>query len=67
MSENQIEQNAGCKSEGHNKHLCHLMYEGFHFKHPEEYKEIVQDAQFRCQNCGRTAKCDENLCEPIAL
>lgn len=67
MAEKQIEQNVACQSEGHDEHLCHLMYDGFHFKHPEEYKEMVQDAQFRCQNCGRTANRPEHLCEPIEL
>ena len=30
MVEKKMEHNAACESEGHNKHLCHLMYEGFH-------------------------------------
>jgi len=67
MAEKQMEHNAACESEGHNKHLCHLMYEGFHLSHPQEYKEIVRNADFRCQNCGRTANESEALCEPIAL
>jgi hypothetical protein len=67
MAEKQMEHNTACKSEGHNKHLCHLMYEGFHFSHSQEYKEIVQNANFRCQNCDRTANQGETLCEPIAL
>lgn len=67
MAEKQIEQNVECQSEGHDKHLCHLMCDGFHFSHPQEYKEMVQDAQFRCQNCGRTANKSEHLCEPIEL
>ena len=67
MAEKQMEQNAECKSEGHDKHLCHLMCDGFHLSHPQEYKEIVQSSQFRCQNCGRTANKTEHLCEPIEL
>ena len=67
MDENKIEHNAECKSEDHNSHLCHLMYEGFHFSSPQEYKEIVQYAQFRCQNCGRTAKNNSQLCNPVSL
>ena len=67
MAEKQMEQNADCTSESHNKHLCHLMYEGFHLSNPQEYKAIVENAQFRCQNCGRTASQSEHLCEPIAL
>jgi hypothetical protein len=67
MAEKKIEQNNDCKSPGHDKHLCHLMYEGFHFSNTQEYKAMVQNAQFRCQNCGRTASKSEYLCEPIAL
>ncbi len=67
MAEKKIQPNTNCKSEGHNKHLCFLMYEGFHYNNPEAYKEIVQDARYRCQNCGRTAKSKENLCDPVAL
>ena len=67
MTEKTIQENTACVSENHGTHLCHLMYEGFHFKNPQEYKEMVQDAQFRCQNCGRTAKKSEQLCEPVEL
>ena len=67
MAEKQMKHNADCTSQGHPDHLCHLMYEGFHFSNPHEYKAMVQDAQFRCQNCGRTAKKGEHLCVPVAL
>jgi hypothetical protein len=30
MAEKQMEQDVACKSEGHDKHLCHLMCDGFH-------------------------------------
>jgi hypothetical protein len=67
MSEEKIQENTNCNSHGHNKHLCHLMYEGFHFSKPEEYKQMVQEAQYRCQNCGRTAQKSESLCNPVSL
>jgi len=67
MTEKKLEHNADCASQAHDKHLCFLMYEGYHFDHPGEYKEIVQDAQFRCQNCGRTAHRSDQVCKPIAL
>jgi len=67
MAEQKIEQNMNCKSQMHEKHLCHLMYEGFHLTNPQEYRDIVQDAQFRCQNCGRTANSEEALCAPVSL
>jgi hypothetical protein len=67
MTEQKMEHNVECKSPAHEKHLCHLMYEGFHYSHPQEYKEKVQNAQFRCQNCSRTANQEEDLCAPVAL
>lgn len=67
MAENKMENNTDCKSESHNTHLCHLMYEGFHYNNPAEYKKMVQDAQFRCQVCGRTASNSDYLCDPAAL
>ena len=67
MAEEQMEHNESCSNDAHNKHLCFLMCEGFHYNDKDAYKEMVQDAQYRCQNCGRTAKSEINLCEPIAL
>ncbi len=59
--------NTECQDPQHAKHLCSLMYEGFHFKDKEAYKALVQDAQFRCQQCGRTAKDSASLCMPEPL
>lgn len=56
-----------CDGTKHKGHLCFLMYEGFHFKQKDEYRRMVQDAHYRCQNCGRTAKEAENLCAPVDL
>ncbi len=62
-----MQDNPECKSEQHKKHLCYLMLDGFHLSNPAEYKAIVQDAQYRCQSCGRTAKSSDDLCDPVAL
>lgn len=59
--------NQTCNQDKHNEHLCYLQYEGYHFGHRADYKALVQDAQFICRNCGRTAKRDGNLCDPVAL
>jgi len=67
MAEEKSAHNESCTSDVHNEHLCFLMCEGFHYKNKDAYKEMVQDAQYRCQNCGRTAKSEKNLCEPVAL
>ena len=67
MTEEGMSHNKSCTSDVHDEHLCFLMCEGLHYKDKEAYKAIVQDAQYRCQNCGRTAKSEKNLCEPVAL
>ena len=59
--------NLECTEEKHKYHLCYLMGEGWHLTHPQGYKEMVQDAQYRCGFCDRTAKSEENLCDPIKL
>lgn len=67
MENEQHTHNESCKTDDHNRHLCYLMCEGYHYAHKEDYKALVQDAQYRCQFCGRTAKAATNLCEPVAL
>lgn len=67
MAEAKMAHNSDCENPQHDKHLCFLMYEGFHFSNREAYKALVQDAQFRCQQCGRTAKDSASLCMPEAL
>lgn len=67
MAEATIEHNQDCKADLHHQHLCFLMHEGLHYQEPAAYKELVQNAQYRCQQCGRTAKNDQNLCHPVAL
>ena len=67
MAEQKTPHNEGCAGDAHNRHLCYLMYQGFHYSNREEYKALVQDAEFVCQNCGRTAKAETSLCAPIKL
>lgn len=67
MTTGQLPHNSQCSDADHGKHLCFLMYEGFHFENREAYKALVQDAQFRCQQCGRTAKSRNSLCMPEPL
>lgn len=65
--EKKIDHNRNCDPEKHNEHLCFLQYEGYHYGHKAEYKALVQDAQYICRNCGRTAKRAANLCDPVDL
>ena len=59
--------NLECTSDEHQDHLCFLMCEGWHLAHPKGYKEIVKDAEYRCEYCDRTAKNHHNLCKPKEL
>jgi hypothetical protein len=67
MSTPELIHHEACKNPNHNQHLCFLMCDGFHYSHPAEYKAMVQNAEYRCQNCSRTAKEAAHLCEPIKL
>ena len=62
-----IKENENCESSHHNEHLCHLQFEGVHFKDKAAYKALVQDAQYICRNCGRTAAKAGNVCDPVSL
>ena len=67
MDQENVQHNEACEDEKHHEHLCYLQYEGYHYGHRAEYKALVQDAQFICRNCNRTAKLATNLCKPEAL
>ena len=67
MAEEKMQHNQDCGNDLHEHHLCFLMHEGMHYQNSAQYKELVQDAQYRCQQCGRTAKNEKNLCMPVAL
>ena len=67
MSENETREKTDCAKPDHDMHLCHLMHEGFHYSKREAYKQLVQNAEFRCQGCARTAEKGANLCSPASL
>lgn len=52
---------------GHDKHLCYLNNLGYLVSYPDDYKSLVRDGKFVCQNCGRVAANAQNLCKPEAL
>jgi hypothetical protein len=56
-----------CDRSEHSEHLCILTDKHFHIHEPEKYRAIVEEPQFKCQFCGRTAKSKKNLCYPIDL
>jgi hypothetical protein len=56
-----------CNHAGHMEHMCTLTDQYFHINCAEEYREMVKDAELKCQFCGRTAKSEKNLCYPVEL
>ena len=67
MAEKCPEHNAECKSESHNRHLCYFVAQGFHLSDQQQYRQLVENPQFKCQYCGRVANSEENLCKPVNL
>jgi hypothetical protein len=59
--------NTDCRTGVHTDHLCYMISQGFHLSDEKEYKTLVDDPQFRCNHCGRTAKSGANLCVPVQL
>lgn len=54
-------------SDSIDKTLCALQEEGFIDSHVEDFKKLIQPAQFFCKNCGRSAVKSANLCNPEKL
>jgi len=52
---------------GHEKHLCYLNNLGFQQSDPEQYRAIIRNPKFFCENCGRSAANEKNLCRPVKL
>ena len=48
----------------HGEHLCYLENMGYVANNLKEYKELVRNAKFVCQNCGRSAASETSLCRP---
>ena len=67
MAEENVQHNIECKSELHNQHLCYFVSQGLHLTDEEKYKAMVSEPEFKCGHCGRVAKSDKNLCEPVPL
>jgi len=59
--------NPDCKKEGHNIHICSLKASGFDTENPDKFREITENPQYKCDNCGAMAKESENLCKPTKL
>ena len=51
----------------HSEHLCYVMSQGFHLSDEQEFRALIEDAEYRCDHCGHHAKSDANLCVPMRL
>lgn len=51
----------------HSEHLCYLISQGIHLSDEQEFRALIENAQYRCDHCGRHAKSNENLCVPEPL
>ena len=51
----------------HIEHLCYLISQGFHLSDEQEFKALIEDAQYRCDHCGRHAKSENSVCVPMHL
>ena len=67
MTEQTMAIKESCASDVYNEHLCFLICDGFYESDKDAFRAMVQNAQYRCQICGRTAKSAKNLCDPVAL
>lgn len=47
----------------HDKHLCHIV----NLRNMKTAAEFAKDAKYLCFHCGRAAKKEENLCEPVKI
>ena len=61
------EHNLECKNLQHGQHLCYIVAQGFHLQDEAAFKALIDSPQFKCRHCGRVAKSQDNLCEPIEL
>ncbi len=51
----------------HEQHLCLLQNVGYLNSNLEQYKKLVKEGKYVCQNCGRVAANEKNLCAPEKL
>lgn len=67
MTEENIQHNPDCKSDLFTEHLCYIVSQGIHINEPEKFEDMVANPEFKCQHCGRVAKSERNLCEPVKI
>jgi hypothetical protein len=67
MAEENQAAKSECNETEHKNHLCQLQHQGYHESHKEEYQALVEDPEYRCGRCSRTAKRSDTVCAPESL
>ena len=67
MTKQSTRQDEGHHEACHADRLCLLVFDGFHRSHEREYGELVCHAEFECHSCGRVARSERNICDPMLL
>ena len=67
MVEEKIKHNPNCKRDSFTDHLCYIVSQGIHISEPEKFEVLIANPEFKCQHCGRVAKSERNLCEPVKI
>lgn len=47
----------------HDQHLCHIV----NLRNMKTAALLAKDAQYFCSVCGRAAKEDKNICQPVKI
>jgi hypothetical protein len=67
MAKELVQPKSECCTGNHSEHLCYFMSQGFHLSDEQEFKLLIEGAEYRCDHCGHHAKSDANLCVPMHL
>ena len=67
MASEIVQHDMECRTGVHTEHLCYIISQGFHLTEKQQYMVLVEEPEYRCVHCSRTAKSDANLCVPVLL
>ena len=67
MTTTETQTNTECHTGVHTDHLCYMISQGFHLSDEQEFRALVDQPEYKCNRCGRTAKSSDNLCMPAPL
>jgi hypothetical protein len=67
VKQNSVSHNLECEGDLHTHHLCYMVAQSFHLSDEHHYQTLTKEPKFKCQQCGRVAKSEKNLCQPLRL